>query len=419
MKLSRKLVATGALSLLTASLLAGLATTGAQGSRITLTWWDYYGPPGDADLEATFAKYEAANPNVDIRRVFVNFADLKNRLIQAAATNTLPDLMLVDNPDTTALAAQGVLEDITEYVRAWPDRAQYYPGPLNSAVYKGRTYGVPNNSNALGLFYNQNLLRQAGITAPPQTWAQLRDYAKRLTSGDRFGYCFSAVGNEEGTFQFLPYLWSAGGDLQTIGDAASVRALDFLNTLVNVDRSVSKAAVGWTQGDVYNQFTAGKCAIMANGPWFIDGLRTLEREKKVGFAWATAPYPRDRASVSILGGENLAIGKGSKNAAAAWNVIRFVASSANAVQPVRPETLRYYVPNRRDLAANQTVVSRRDPAVTPFVAAVANAKPRAYGPNYPRISEQVWTMFQSVLTGQKSAQQAARDAGAAIKPLLQ
>ena len=75
-----------------------------------------------------------------------------------------------------------------------------------------------------------------------------------------------------------------------------------------------------------------------------------------------------------------------------------------------------FITNREDLADAEIFTS--DPMIAKFVEAVSVAKPRAYGPNYPQVSQEVMNMVQSVLVGGKTPEVAATDAAAVIDPLL-
>lgn len=390
---------------------AGCGGGGGQGGGgdVSLKWWDYYSdlPETSNAIDAAIKKYMNQNPGVEIQRTVVGFADLKPKLIQATATGKVPDIVIIDNPDHQSFADQGALADLTDFIADWPGTDQYFEGPMASTMYEGKNYGVPFESNATALFYNEDLLEQAGISAPPETWEELQSVGEELSRGDVQGFLFSAVASEEGTFTFLPFLWQAGGDVQSIGDEASVRALTFWKDLVDSGVS-SKAITSYGQADVYNQFVAGKAAMMINGPW---QLPSLEADKPK-FGWDVAPWPRDVEEASILGGENFAAGNG-QNVEAAWEVIRWMAEPKNVKKPL----LTIGLPNREDMADDKAWIS--DPQKETFIGQVEVARPRAYGPNYPKISEQIWTMFQKVLTGEASPEQAAQDAGKQIKPLLE
>ena len=71
-------------------------------------------------------------------------------------------------------------------------------------VYRG-------GNNCLGLFYSKDLLDVAGVEVPT-TWSELEDACAKLTTKGVYGLAISAIGNEEGTFQYMPWLLSAGGN---------------------------------------------------------------------------------------------------------------------------------------------------------------------------------------------------------------
>ena len=94
-----------------------VSSLGTALAQTTLTWWDYY-TDGTTNqvMDNYITNYEAAHPDVTIERTSIGFGDLKARIIQAAATNTMPDIVIIDNPDHQAMAAQGALADLTSYI---------------------------------------------------------------------------------------------------------------------------------------------------------------------------------------------------------------------------------------------------------------------------------------------------------------
>src|SRR5699024_4552200 len=115
-----------------------------------------------------------------------------------------------------------------------------------------KLYGIPFGSNCLGLFYNKDMLEAANVEVPT-TWDELRDAAKALTKDNVSGMAFCCLQNEEGTFNFSPWLWSTGTDSFNINNEQGIKALTFVGDLVK-DGSMSKEVINWTQGDVMNQF---------------------------------------------------------------------------------------------------------------------------------------------------------------------
>jgi multiple sugar transport system substrate-binding protein len=217
------------------------------------------------------------------------------------------------------------------------------------------------------------------------------------------------VNTEEGTFTVLPFLWAAGADIPTIGDGASVETLKFLNTLVNVDKSVPASVTTLSQGDVNNLFMAGQCAMMINGPWQIPGLKA---NANVKFKWGVSGWPYKVKPVSILGGENFAIGANS-HVKEAWDVIAWAVQPDHLIPALKSHG---QFAARKDAAADPYFNS--DPLQKAFAQAVAVAKPRAYGPKYPKMSEEIMRMVAGVLSGAQTPEQAAAASSKAIKPLL-
>jgi multiple sugar transport system substrate-binding protein len=391
---------------------AGGATTAAPapagGAAVALTWWDYYAEGANAEaMQTQLKRYTDSHPNVTIQRTAIPFADLKQKLLQGAAAGALPDIVVIDNPDHSAFAALGVLEDITDRVKAWGQADSYFKGPWDSTTYQGKNYGVPDNSNCLVLWYNTEITGPASVK-PPTNWEELKSAAKALTQGDRFGLAVSGVKSEEGTFQWLPFLWEAGADIPTLNSDGGKAALQLWVDLVK-DGNMSPGILGWNQQDVRTQFQNGKAAMMINGPWQIPTLKKDSPDLK----WEVVTLPQNKQGASILGGENMAIVKGGKNIDAAWELISWTQT---------PDNLKAYLtqagklPSRQDLAEDAAWTG--DPVLKVFIEQLKVAKPRAYGPKYPEISNAIQEMLQAAISGQKTVDVAVADAATKITPLL-
>ncbi len=312
---------------------------------------------------------------VKVERTYIPFADLKQKLLQGAAAGQLPDTVIIDNPDHSSFAALGVLADLTDRVATWGKSGDYFPGPWASTVFQDKNYGVPDNSNCLVQWYNKAFTDPTGVQ-PPKNWDELKAAAKALTEGDRFGLAVSAVKSEEGTFQWLPFLWMTGEDLATLDSDGGRKAMQLWVDLVN-DGYMSPGIVNWKQGDVLGQFQNGKAAMMVNGPWQIPTLRNDSPDLK----WDVATLPEEKQGASILGGENMAIVKDTKSLDAAWELMMWRQEPDNLRNTwSRPASCRAW------LRWRQTKSWTSDPVIKVFMDQLKVAKPRAYGPKYPEIS---------------------------------
>jgi len=375
---------------------------GSSSAPITLTETDYYtGAPQTSQIAGVLNAC-GAQVGVKVVRQEVPRTQLVPKLLQDAAARSLPDLVLADNPDLQQLASTGGLVSLSA---SGLSTAGLYPSIVSAGSYQGQTYGIAPGVNDLALYYNTNLFAKAGLT-PPKTWAQLTADAKALTSGSRKGIAFSAAATEEGSFQFEPFLWSAGANLNDLSSPQAVAALTLWKTLVS-DGYASKSVVNWSQSDVEAQFQAGNAAMMVNGPWQLPLLNAA-----AGLHFGIVPIPVPAASdpaVSPLGGEVWSVGRSNPaREAKAVAVVKCLLSPAQAVQWSKDAG---YIPSNEAAAAQ---LAKSDPQLAPFIAEVATAKARTaqLGTAYPKVSTALWNALQEALAGATSPQAALAQAQA-------
>lgn len=373
--------------------------------KVELTLWTHYEAHQEM-LQGLIDDYMAENPDVVITNEFVPFADVKKQLSIGVVSEELPDLVVVDNPDMAAFATMGVFADITPYMKDWDGLSQYFKGPISSCMWEGKLHGLPVGSNTLALYYNVDMLNEAGVT-PPQTWDELREAAKILTKDGVYGMAISAPGNEEGTFQFLPWLLSTGATVENVGGAEGIKAFQFLTDLVN-DGSMSKEVINWTQADVNKQFMAGNVAMMLNGPWQLPAIKSEAPDLNFGITLT----PKDKEYSSVLGGENWAVINGD-HVEATVDFLKYLAEPEILLSYI---SSLGYIPSRADVASDPMFTD--DPYMSEFADQLQYAMPRGPSPVWPEISVALYTTLQESLTGQKTPEQAAVDAQAKIDLLI-
>jgi multiple sugar transport system substrate-binding protein len=380
-----------------------------QSAPATISLIDpWAGAPGlNAAQDAQIARFMESHPNIRVERSDIPFGDFRQLLIQGATAGQLPDVVLIDNPDFHAFCALGVLTDITEAVGSWGQSELYFPGHWSSAVYQGANYGVPVFSNCLQLWVNTQMLFDAGVDIPT-TWDELREASAALTNDDHFALAMAGIHNEEGTFQWLPFLWSTGSDLATINDEGGAAALQLWTDLVS-EGQMSQGMLGWDQGAIKDEFGNLRAAMMVNGPWMIPSLTNDFADVQ----WEIAAIPKHTDFTSILGGENYGISLGSQNVEAAWEYIAWTQELDNYKQFLQEAGM---FPSREDAAEDPYWAE--DPVLSVFLEGVRVARPRAYGANYLEISNAVQDAMQGAISGESTVQEALDAAAEIITPLL-
>ena len=368
---------------------------GADG-KITLTAMDYFTSEPQHSAVGAILKSCAATAGVGITQQSVANPQLMPKVLQQLSSHTLPDLLMLDNPNLQQIAQTGALTPLDS---AGVDLTGYYPSILAAGTYQGKVYGLAPAVNSIALIYNKDMLSAAGLK-PPTTWAELTSDAAKLTTPKRYGFAFSADNDGEGAWQFLPFFWSGGGDLQHLDGAGSVQALQQLTGMVKAG-SVSKSVVTWAQSDVNDQFIAGKTAMMINGPW---QFPTLDAATSLHYGVAPIPEPAAGDQVKVpLGGEvwTVPVTTTAKEKAAA-KVLACMNNSANQLSYAKKVG---EVPSLQTAAAQ---LGQSTPTMAPFVTEVGTALSRTaeVGTKYPAIQTAIETALQSALTGSATPQQA-------------
>lgn len=364
--------------------------------------WYYFENERHQDiLNTELHKFNQTQDVIEATSKYIPFDNFKKQLSMSTVASELPDIILIDTSDFAAYAQMGIFADLSGKL----DTTQYYEEPLASCTLDGRLYGIPFGSNCLGLYYNKEMLQNAGI-AVPETWEDLRIAAKELSHENISGIAFCSLQNEEGTFNFLPWLWSAGGDSVHLNNAAGIKALTLISDLVN-DGSMNKEVINWTQGDVLSQFVSGNIAMMINGSWQIPTIRKQAPELK----WDVAPIPKDADHVTVLGGEILGV-IDNNNENASLQVVEFLTQK----EEVKSYMSEFgYISARRDVAEKQCI---GDGQMEFFAQQMNFARARDVHAKWPEISDAISLAVNEVITKSNTPENAAEKAQVGIDEAL-
>lgn len=402
MNLKKKLLA-GTAAAFAVGILGGAMSVSAADD---ITLWYYWETEGHQKaLNEMIATYNESQDAYNLTAKYVPFADFKKQLSIGASASELPDLVILDSPDHASYASMGIFADLTGKF----DVSTYYEGPVASATLDDTLYGVPFGCNCLALYYNEDMFEAAGITEVPTTWDELKEAAEKLTSDNVTGLAFCSVQNEEGTFNFVPWLWSTGATSYEINSENGIRALSFVKDLID-SGVMSKECINWTQGDVMNQFISGNVAMMINGPWQIPTMR----EEAPELNYNVALIPMDAEYASVIGGENYAVVSGGNEDGA----LDFLTYATQEEQVIFMMTQMGYISADKEIAAAQ-FTDEGDAIYKKFVEQMEYAQARGPLPEWPEVSDAISLAFNEVMTGSASPEDAAAEAQATIDSIVQ
>lgn len=388
------------------------SSSSSSGEAAEVTLWHYFEHEA-GDLEAVVDKYNESQDAIHVTCTYVSREELMNQYTIGAVSGELPDIGMVDSPDMASYISLGVFEDITEDLESWEDLDQFYSGPLASCMdADGNYYGLPNNSNCLTLCCNMDILNAAGFDSPPTTWEEMRQVCEAITNtaDGVYGFAMCAIGTEEGTFQILPWIYSAGGNIDDLTSDGSVKAIQFLTDLVQ-DGLMSKEVVNWQQSEAYNAFCAGKAAMFESGTW---QLADIDEKINGTFNYEYALLPMDQEYASTIGGENFGVCTGTEYKDECVDFLKFLMNAQNNADFTAAAAK---LPVRKD-AVSLNELFTTDERYAVFNEAMNYARARGPHAQWPTLSEALYTATQQSMLGEKSVEDALSAAADTISPIV-
>lgn len=172
----------------------------------------------------------------------------------------------------------GLILDVTPYLEAdkeWGEgftegSLAYYSVPGHEG-----TYAIPMESGLIGIYYNEELLKNAGVEKFPETWKELLEAIDKLKAS---GVIPIALG-EQSTYMGghlhdqIFYKWMGTEAAKELGnrnikwtDEGVVQTLQYIKDLIEAGAFDANAA-GITDDVAMTQFQQGEAAMVITGPW--------------------------------------------------------------------------------------------------------------------------------------------------------
>ncbi|MCB6218276.1 ABC transporter substrate-binding protein [Bacillus paralicheniformis] len=272
-------------------------------------------------VDAFNKKY--ASENVKAKIDFIprsgNGGGYEDKVNAALTTNTLPDVITLDGPNTAAYAKSGVIAPLDEYIK---DQDDLLPSIKQQGTYQGKLYAIGVSESSVGIYYNKKMLKDAGVdlkTLPtvenPWTWDEFLELCKKLKNKyDKPAIDMQLQSKDEMlTYALLPFVWSAGGDVLSkdgkksegvFNDKPTAAAMTFIQTMLKEGYT--------TRTPVKQAFETEKYPMKMSGVWTVTDMETNFPNVDYG----VMPYPvspKTKKLVSPSGSWQFAMTQTSEN----------------------------------------------------------------------------------------------------------
>ncbi|MCY4727996.1 extracellular solute-binding protein [Nocardioides sp. STR2] len=378
-----------------------------------LTWWDTSDPTNEGPaFKQLIEKFNEEYPDVKINYQSVDFGSAQNDFKTAAkAGKGAPDILRAEVAWVPEFASLGYLYalDDTELLDN-----NFLETPLSSNVYEGKTYGVPQVTDTLGLMYNKALFEKAGLDPenPPTTWDEVKTAAEALKSKAKVdGIYVNAAG-----YFMLPFIYGEGGDIVD-ADAEQIlinspEAVTGIQTAVDLVKSgaAPKPDAADSYGTMMTLFKEGKVGMIVNGPWEV---ANIESDPKFGgfenLGISAVPAGSAEAGAPV-GGHNYVVysGMDDAKAEAAIAFVKFMSSAESEAFIADELGLLPGNADAYDLIGDNA-------KVTAWKGALDAAKPRPWIPEGGQFFAPLDTMATEVMVEGVDPQKALDEAAATLK----
>jgi len=379
-----------------------------------ITMWNTMRDFELVEVQKLIDAWTAEHPGITVKMDPVPFDGADVKYDQAAIGKTAPDIFRADIGWTPTFADAGYLLDLTGKIDNIND---FLVTPLATNSWNGKLYGVPQVTDALGLQCNGELLKEAGLSAPPTTWAELVEKGKAVTDLAAQKYGFYMRGD---SYWAQPFIWGWGGTLfevdnqglvtVTVDSPESEKGFNYLKDSI----LGTVAPASWDFASDYDNmnagFKAGTTMCILQGPWQVADLLTGDAFMANPDNLVIAPVPDGETGLtgSPVGGHNYVVyalvADDAAKEAAVLSLLNHLSTAESQVALAGSVGL---LPTRTSAYEADTVKS--DPKIAAWGAVLAKATNRSGVPGASNIYKPFTDNYQLFLKGEKTAAQALAD----------
>jgi multiple sugar transport system substrate-binding protein len=308
---------------------------GAGGGVTTIEfsqWWEPELPEGS--FQGLIDKFESDNPKIKVKLLSGPYASTKEQTVAGAAAGKIADVVGLDGAWVADLKKQGALADLSELMKD----AKYDESQLAAQVkIEDSTYMIPVVNFIYPLFTNDDLLKKAGVNAPPSTRTEFADAAKKISAqgGGAKGWALPLSLETPNGIQndVMSWNWASGGSMMKDGkpdvtNPEVKETVEYVKSLWDA-KVIAPGALTMKEQDKVEEFTNGRVAMMIDSLAHVNLIRESNKDLKFSISAIPAKdgYTGKRGIPYASWG--IGVSDQSKNKEEAWKLVDFLMQEAN------------------------------------------------------------------------------------------
>ncbi|NJN19347.1 MAG: ABC transporter substrate-binding protein, partial [Oscillochloris sp.] len=267
---------------------------------------------GDA-IKEIVAEFNRQNQGkIEVVEVFQgSYGDLNQKIRAALQGGGLPDVAMAYENDTVEYMRAGVVVPLDMYIDSptWglneaelSDIASAVLARQRVPQYDGATMSWPHGNSAQGVYYNIDILEQAGFDAPARTWPEFLEQARTIK--EVTGLPTLPIRGPGGVFRNMVRSYgldiiNPDGTVTSLNSPAAIESLTMLKTMIDEELAIITE-------ESEQEFTNGRTAME-----FGTTARTSTKLELIGdtFRWGMALTPQapdnNRPVTDLYGGNQV------------------------------------------------------------------------------------------------------------------
>jgi multiple sugar transport system substrate-binding protein len=321
---------------------------------------------------------------------------------QLARRSGNPDVFTQDIIWIAEFAAAKWALPLDEYFNAEVMK-EYFPGVVQACTWQGKLTALPWFIDSGMLYYRKDLLEEISAKAP-ETWDELIDSAKKLTSSGKakFGFLWQGKQAEVLVCDLVSFIGSNDGAILqpdgktvSIADDAAVEAVQLMHDLIKKYQITPEDVLSWDEEPSRGPFTAGQAAFLRNWSYVFKVAQDKTASTVVDEV-GVVPLPHfpNKKSAACLGGYQYGVNASSKNKEAAIEFVRWMSSPETQL---RFATTLGLCPTRASVL-DQPQIAQEQPFMPQLKSVFIGAIPRPVTPKYPQVSLVLQSEISTAIT---------------------
>jgi len=316
--------------------------SGGQNSSVEISF--YYpvavGGPLTKLIEDMAAQFTKENPDIVVKPVFSgNYADTLTKVQTLIQGGQTPDVAVLLSTDVYTLVDSDAIIPLTDLINADPDGTSYiadfFPAFMANSRIGDTVYGIPFQRSMIVMYYNKELLSQAGFSEPPRNWDELVAAGKAITKPDAGIWGIKIPSDGYPYWMAQVFAIQSGRNLMNddgtevyFNSPENLQGVSFMRDLIFTHKVMPEGVISWASTPT--DFISGKVGMIYHSS---GSLTNITNSANFPFGVAFLPAgPKGYGAPT--GGGNFYIFKGIGEAKqqAAWKLIRFMTEPERLAQ---------------------------------------------------------------------------------------